>query len=212
MKFSLSIENINYLKIGYKDDDDFTHCAKVAIKSLGVREIHATAKFGEGIEVETPQEVELGFACDNGLYKAKSILKYVERCEDDVFLFVVQTPEEVDYYQNREYFRVKLNENATIVCKDGDKNRNYACETHDLSANGVSLILDRNYKIPEDVELIFYLPKKQVRVSAKRVRIDNEDNKYKYSFNFIGLDESDLDYISQICLKKQLEIRRKSLM
>lgn len=211
MKLNINIENVNYIKITYKDKDDFTHCIKASLKRLDEREIVAGAKFDEKLFLITPQEVKLSIACDNGLYKANTILKHIENDEPYCF-FTIKTPDDVEYQQKREYFRIKINENALISYKTDNEVKKISCETFDLSGNGVRLIIDEKYSLPENVNLTLYLPNKTVETEAKYIRTDEEDKILKASFSFINLHDVDLDCISQICLKKQLESRRKLLM
>ena len=56
MKFDLSKENINYLKITYKDKDGFAHCIKAAISLIGEYEILANAKSEEVLNIEVVVE------------------------------------------------------------------------------------------------------------------------------------------------------------
>ena len=211
MKLNLNIENVNYVKILYKDKEDFTHCIKASVKSFDNREIIACAKFDDGLFINTPQEVRLGIACDNGLYTAVTTLKYIEK-DVPYFFFIIKTPYDFDYQQKREYFRVKIDENAIITYNTDNTEKSISCETFDLSGNGVRLIIDENYDIPENVHITLFLPKRTVETDAKYIRTDEEDKILKASFSFIDLEESDLDYISQICLQKQLETRRKSIL
>jgi c-di-GMP-binding flagellar brake protein YcgR len=211
MKFNLNIDNINYVKITYKDNEGFSHCTKAAIKRMNEREIFACAKFEDGLRVTVPQDVELNIASENGLYKANTQLKFIKNEAPYVF-FTLKTPENMDYQQNREYFRVKLSENATISFGEGENIKHISCETYDISANGVRLIIDDNTAFPEEVLLTLYLPAKTITTEAKFIRNDREDNIIKASFSFNSLKDSDMDYISQICFKKQLETRRKNLM
>ena len=212
MKLNLNIDNVNYIKIVYKDKNDYAHCIKASLKRMDEREIVACAKFEESLLINVPQEVMINIACDNGLYKAATQLKHIEKEEPYIF-FTMIAPEEIDYQQKREYFRVKINENALISYEEeGEKVKNIACETYDLSANGVRLILDARYNIPSVVNIKLYLSKKIIDVNARYIRTDEEDNILKASFSFADLQESDLDCISQICFQKQLEARRKSLM
>ena len=111
MKFDINIENVNYLKINYRDKNDFAHCIKSAIRLISESEILASAKFEDNINITAPQEIELSIACDNGLYKTKAKLKRIE-FEDPYILFSIKKPEEMEFLQNREYFRVKIQENA----------------------------------------------------------------------------------------------------
>ena len=207
MNFNLNIENINYIKIIYQDQDEFVHCAKAAIKRINEKDIFACAKYERDLFIKTPQEIDLSIACDNGLYKAKTTLKHVEK-DEPYINFLLVTPSDIEYLQKREYFRVKINENALIMYDD----KKISCITFDISANGVRFVLEEKISFPEEVYLIIHLPVKTIEVRARYVRTDEEDKILKASFSFIDLKESDLDYISQICLQKQLETRRKNLM
>ena len=212
MKLNLNIDNVNYIKIVYKDKNDYAHCIKASLKRMDEREILACAKFEESLFIDVPQNVMISIACDNGLYKAVTQLKYIEKEEPYIF-FTMSLPDDIEYQQKREYFRVKINENALISYEVEDgKAKSISCETYDLSANGVRLMLDVRYDIPSIVNIKLYLPKKTIDVDAKYIRTDEEDNILKASFSFVDLKDSDLDCISQICFQKQLEARRKSLM
>ena len=212
MKFNLSYNNINYIKIIYKDNEGFSHCTKAAIKELNKREIYACAKFDDGLFIRTPQDVELNIAAENGLYKAFTQLLYIKN-EAPYVYFMLKTPEDMDYRQSREYFRVKLNENAVISYEENEQIVQIPCETYDISANGVRPISDNNsVKFPESVFITIYFPSKTVKTEAKFIRNDNEDDILKTSFYYTNLSEVDSDYISQLCIQKQLEIRRKNFM
>ena len=211
MKLDIDVEKVNYIKILYKDKDNFTHCIKAALKSLNEREIIASAKFEEGFLIDVPQDVAISIACDNGLFKATTQLKFVTK-EEPYLIFNIVTPQEIDYQQKREFFRVKINENALIKYVSDGEIVNIACETFDLSGNGVRLVIDKNYSLPEKVQLVLYLPRKTIETDAKYIRTDEEDKILKASFSFENLKDVDLDCITQICFQKQLELRRKTLL
>ena len=211
MKFNLNTENINYVKINYKDNNGFIHCLKAAVRLITERELLACIKMEELPEAEVPQEVSLGIACENGLYKTKTILKKIEE-DAPYLLFSMQKPEEMEYQQKREYFRVKLSENVNVKYFSEGQEHTYSGITYDISANGVRIELDVPMDFPQEVNLLLYLPQKTIEVKAGFVRYDSEDGILKASFQFIDIAQSDLDYISQICLCKQLEQRRKNLM
>ena len=211
MKFNLNSENINYVKITYKDRDDFAHCVKAAVRFIGEHEILACVKMDENLNIAVPQEVDLGIACDNGLYRTKTILKKTEK-EPPLLLFSMQKPEDVEYQQKREYFRVKLNENANIIFNEGEREITIPAITYDISANGVRIELDKEISFPPQVRLMLFLPQRNIDVSAQYIRNDVEDQIIKASFQFVVISQSDSDYISQLCLQKQLEERRKNLM
>ena len=211
MKFNLNTENINYIKITYKDKNDFAHCIKAAVRLINDYELLACTKIEDKPDINIPQEVNIGIACDDGLYKTKTKLKKVEE-EPPYILFSLQKPEEMEYQQKREYFRVKIQENVSILYKVDDNELTYSAITYDISANGVRVELDKNMAFPQEVRLLLFLPQKTIEVQAKYIRSDEEDQIIKASFQFEDIKQSDLDYISQVCLQKQLSERRKNLM
>ena len=205
MKFNLNLDNINYIKIVYKDKSDTVCCTKAAIKNMNERDIYACAKFENNLFLNTPQEVALSFVCENGLYRTSTTLKYIENDAPYTF-FAMKTPVGIEYQQNREYFRVKMDEDAIISF---DK-ETIPCKIHDISANGVRLILLRKVEIPEEADLDLLFAPKGIKTKAKFIRFDNEDNVPKVSFEFLGMKDSDRDFISQKCIQKQLEYKRSN--
>ena len=118
MQFNLNLDSINYIKFVYKDMEDSTHCTKAAIKRMGEREIFACAKFENDLKVKTPQTITLSFVCENGLYRTNTTLKYIEKDAPYIF-FGITTPHGIEYQQNREYFRVKMAEDAILTFEIG---------------------------------------------------------------------------------------------
>ncbi len=212
MKLNLNAENINYIKITYKDNNSFSHCIKASVKSINSIDIIACIKTEERLYIKTPQEIELGIAGDNGLFKANSVLKYTDWQEPYEFLGI-KIPDDAEFFQNREYFRVKTEQSAEIILESDDNNlKKILCKTHDLSANGVCLVLDRLYDFPEDAKLKIRFPEREVITKAKYIRSDEDDGIVKVSYEFNELSSQDMDFISQVCLKIQLENKRKTLM
>ncbi len=207
MKFNLNLDNINYIKIVYNDSDGVGHYTKAAIKRLGERDIFACVKYEKELKVPTPQEVTVSFACDNGLYNATTLLKLVENADPYIY-FTLKTPHEVEYQQNREYFRVKMEEDAILSFAE----RVIPCKVYDISANGIRLKLDKDIKIPQEVAINILFSPKNVKTKAKYVRTDNEDGVLKASFYYVNLSETSRDIISQRCIQKQLADKRKSIM
>ena len=207
MKFNLNLDNINYIKIVYKDRQDSTCCTKAAIKRMGEREIFACAKFEDGLNIQTPQDILLSFVCDNGLYRTTTTLKYIENDEPYTF-FTLKTPEGLEYQQNREYFRVRLEEDAIL-----SYNHNILpCKVHNISANGIRLILPEKIDNLDEVSINILFKPRDVKTKAKFVRFDDEDGILKASFKFVDIAENDMDIISQKCIQKQLEYKRNSVM
>lgn len=210
MKFNLNLDNINYIKLVYKDKDNNPRCTKAAIKSLGEHEIYACAKFDNDFSIKTPQNISLSFICDNGLYRTTTTLKYIQKEEPYIF-FTLETPESLDYQQNREYFRVRLYEDVIIAYTYNEQAKKVITKTYDISANGIRIELTEPVTFPEEVVVNILFPKRNITTKARFIRTDDEDDILKASFNFIDLSEKDIDMISQICIQKQLEYKRSKM-
>ncbi len=208
INYIINIDDINYIKIVYKDEDNFPHCIKAGIRDINKHDIYASAKFDGDFFIKTPKNIELGIITETGLYKAKTELKYMTKEPPYVF-FSIKTPEIVEFFQNREFFRVKINENAEMLYLKNGLEKVMSCETYDLSANGVRLIIDSLEEIPEIATITLHLPDKDITTEAKYIRTDDEDNILKVSYHYTNIKDSDLDYISKICLKRQLEQRKR---
>lgn len=211
MKFNLNLDSINYIKIVYKSDDEKTRCTKAAIKRMGEHEIFACAKTENGLNLKTPQDVLLSFVCDNGLYRTTTNLKFIEK-EDPYVFFTLKTPEGIEYQQNREYFRVRITEDAILSYKSGDRMVRIPCKTHDISANGVRVILSEKIQNLDNASINILFEPVNIKSKVKFVRFDDEDGIPKASFQFVDLPENEVDLISQKCIQKQLEYRRNSVM
>lgn len=209
MNYDISPENINYLKFVYHDDDGFRHCIKASIKKFDYRELYACAKFEDDLYIKTPQEVELGVICNDGLYTCETTMKYIQR-ENEFIYFAFKSPNEWNYKQDREFFRVRLDNEAIIYYVQNEKKQKTNAKIYDISASGVRLQLNENIILPDDVQISLSFPKKQVHTLAKFIRTDSEDKILKAAFTFVDLSQQDMDYISQICLQKQIEERRKN--
>lgn len=207
MTFNIKQENINYIKIIYKDNNDFSHCVKASVKSISDKEIYACARYEEDFFVKTPQEIMLKIACDDGLYTSNTTLKYTEKDNSYVF-FAIKAPQNINYKQDREYFRVKITEDATISFLQNEETVSIHTKTYDISANGVRLQLENQIKFPEDVQIILHFSGRDIHTLAKYIRNDDEDKVLKAAFCFADLSVPDMDYISQICIQKQLEQRK----
>ena len=214
MNFNLKSDDIDYVKILYKDAHDFIHVAKTHIKNLTELEVYVFIKKEEFEKLPAPQEVSVGFATKNGLYKAETTLKYT-RYEEPYLYIALKTPTEVEYQQNREYFRVNIEKDVIISYKKEEEFKTINCNTYDLSANGIRVKLDCEIDFPEEVYMDVKLDKKTIHAKAKYIRTDVIDGTVKASFvfsafNFVEIGEADMDYISQVCIQKQLEDKRKS--
>lgn len=207
MLFKFKVEDIKYLKVLFKDINEESVLLKIALKQINDREILACGKISENMVVPTPQDVSLSIICNDGLYRTKAKLKSVSD-ENPYTFFIMETPKNVEYQQNREYFRVV----TEFPCTYKAEGKEYSAKTYDISANGVSLLLN-SHTITDGVSnLILNVNNRNLQVPMYYVRSEKINNQYKVSFKFVKISEIDRDFISQICIQKQLEAKRNSLL
>lgn len=210
MKFNIEPSNINYIKIICKDRNGSTCCLKAPVKNMNEKEIYAVLKTEQPINIKTPQDILLNIVCDDGLYRASTVLKYI-RFEEDLINLTIQTPEETTFQQKREYFRVKLEERVILSYPFEGKMQRFPLKICNISASGICLELNEEIYIPDEVELDILFPQKSIKTKAKFVRIDKEEGILHASFNFLEISEHDVDIISQRCIQIQLEHKRSQL-
>ena len=204
---SLNSEDIKYIKFNYVDTENNKKEIKASVKTYNEKNIFACAKFDNNLTLKTPQDISLKFVCKGGIYKSNSILNSIEKDEPYIF-FNIRTPQALTFSQEREYFRVKM-ENKVILNFD---DKSYECDIYDISASGIKIILPKNIDIKDDVELNILFNRDNVKTKAKLVRKDIEKNIILVSFYYINLKETNLDIISQKCIQKQLEDRKNKLL
>ena len=210
MKFNFETKDINYIKISYIDAEDNLYSIKAILKEVNKTSILVCIKSNEQLNLLKQQDVKVNIVCKDGLYQADSKIISIE--EDVPYNFIrLEKPEDVDYLQNREYFRI----NAVYPClykvNQENINRDFETQTIDISANGVSIFMPIFVKSEPSSHLELNIENKKLKIKAQYVRIEKWEDGYKISFSYNNISESDRDYISQICLKKQLEEKRKHL-
>ena len=181
-----------------------------AIKEINEKQILACARFNDGLELELPQEIDFSVICNDGIYKTKTILKSVENDEPYVF-FILETPVGIEYQQNREYFRVPVKYDCVYRIREEGEYREISAKTADISANGISIVLPTHTISEELSELIININEIQIMTRVRYIRSEKVDNGYRLSFAFVAISDLDRDFISQVCIKKQLEQRRNSI-
>lgn len=204
MRFNLNLEDIKYIKILCKDSSEKVRTIKAAIKSINEREIFACAKFEEGAGIPFPQETTLSIICADGLYRTKTKLKSF-RIEEPYFFIALETPQGLEYMQNREYFRVLVDFEADYIVEG----RSFKVKTFDISANGISFFLPMHVISENDAQIVIKIEGIEIPAKIRYVRSEKDGENYKLSFTFTQISEMDRDLISQVCIKKQLEERRK---
>lgn len=210
MRFNLNLEDIKYIKILYSDINGNPVSVKVAIKSVNEREILACGKFEDGLTINVPQEITLSFVCNDGLYRTKTKLKSIEN-DDPYTFFALETPQGLEYQQNREYFRVTAEYDCIYSIINDGKIREFPTRTFDISANGISIFLPMHIISQDDCEISILINGKKITAKIRFIRSEKVDSGYKLSFTYTKISEQDRDFISQVCIKKQLEERKKSI-
>lgn len=210
MKFNLDLNNVNYVKFNYTDRFGTMHYVKASIKDINERNVLACAHFEDRIFVVLPQEVDISFISESGIYKTKTTLKAVEQDIPYIFFsFVI--PYDINFEQNREFFRIKHIDGAFLSFNDGDSEKRITCKTADVSANGVCLELTQKINIPKEVKIGILFDRREVITDAEFIRISTDDSAPKASFKFVNMSEKDKDFISKFCIQKQIEEKRGKL-
>ena len=205
----INLENINYIKFTFTDKENIKHSLKAGIKYISDYEIHAVIKPEGKLFINTPQETKLDFICDNGKFETKSKLKYTKK-QDEFLLLIFETPKDLVYKQDRGYFRVKLDNSAILTYEHNNEIKRVPAKIHDISASGVRVDIKISVYIPDEVAINLLLDEKEVKTKAKFIRAETEHNAVSVAFQFTDLSEANQDYISKICIKKQLEEKRKN--
>ena len=207
MQFNLKLEDIKYLKITYKDSQDVVHTSKSAIKQIDSRELLICIKFQENLKIPVSQDINISIICNDGLYKTCSNLKYVFNEAPYTFL-TLELPKNLEYQQNREYFRIVADYNCVYRVYD----RNFQTKIYDLSANGISIFVPEHIIDDSSSTIFIDIDKKKMEIPVNYVRSEKIENGYKISFSFKEISENNRDFISQVCIKKQLEEKRNSIL
>jgi c-di-GMP-binding flagellar brake protein YcgR len=209
MKFNLKDEEIKYTKIFYTDIEGRELSTKAVIKKINNREIIACAKFQKNCYITVPQKISVSFVYSDGIYKTTTTLKSIEN-EEPYLFFIFETPQEVNYEQNREYFRINIAYNCTYLIKENGNYTEYKTKTIDLSANGVSIFLNQKLAVNPE-EIVIFINNTPIQTKVKHIRTEAYNNAYKASFSFTTINEKNRNLISQTCIQKQLEQKRNTL-
>lgn len=210
MHFNLNIEDIKYIKIYYKDLDSNQRSFRAAVRKINNSEILASTKLEDSLTIRTPQEVSLKIICNNGLYNATTNLLAI--FNDDPYVFVkLEPPTNIVFQQNREYFRVGVQYDCLIRTKIENEWVETPAQSYDISANGVSVIIDKPIITNDTTNINMRIDDRFVKANVQYVRSEKYKDKYKLSLKYIKINESERDFISQTCIKKQLEQKRNSL-
>ena len=203
------IEDIKYAKILYEKSAGVFAELKVAISKLEGNQAVASVRFSSDIELHSSQEVVLNIISRDGLYKADAILERAS-AEGPYLYFVLKIVSDFKHQQNREYFRVEVDYNCSYRYLENGTFRDYNTQIVDISANGVCIKIPNSINPQKITELCMIIDKKNIPAKVRYIRLDDR-SELKASFAYVKISESDRDFISQICIQKQLELRRRSL-
>lgn len=207
MKFNLDIDNIKYIKILYSNSEGNPVSVKAAIKRMTNREIIACIKYSENFGMNVPQNVTLSIICTEGLYRTQTKLKSYSIEDPYIFIFL-ETPENIEYQQNREFFRMPAAYDCVYCVENNGQSACFDAKTSDISATGVSITLPVHVFSEENAEIEITIEERVIKASIEYIRSEKIADGYKLSFKFVQISDRDQDYISQICIRKQLEERR----
>lgn len=210
MNFDFKRANINYVQISYKQADSSLCFFKVGIKEINDKTILVTRKSDKNIKLDTDDVITLNIVCEDGIYKGQSKIKYIKH-EPPYMYILLDFPQDLTHQQNREYFRIEEKYKCTCIYKDNGRLMQCDTETIDISANGISLMFNKKLTPESSVRLILNIKDKVLEIVTRVVRAESFNNYYKLSLAFTKISESDRDYISQICIQKQILERRNNL-
>jgi len=127
------------------------------------------------------------------------------RNEDEYTYFIIENPASLDYQQNREYYRVIVEYDCIYTVDTDMGTESYNAVTYDLSAGGVSIVLDENIISQEEMAIVICMPDRNIKSHLRFIRCERfEDNQYKLSFEFTDLSEKDYEILTNLCVTKQL--------
>jgi len=208
MQFKFNIDDIKYIKILCQDRENNPKIVKAALRKVDDVNMYACAKLEQEINLKLPQDVSLNIVCKEGLYRTQTMLTKLEYDLPYTY-FVIETPKGFEYQQNREYFRVMAEFPCNYIYKNEETTKEYKVQTCNISANGVTILLPELVISEEDCMLDIIIAGCSIELKAKYIRSEKDDTGYKVSFAYTNISNMDRDFISQVCIQKQLEEKRK---
>lgn len=210
------LSNYKYVKVIYKGVDNKPHEVMTDVKTLNDSEISLYFKYRVDFDIKCPQEITVKFVTDDGMFVAKSTLKELEKSNRFAFMKILP-PSRMEKRQERKYYRVSMKRYCVLIVTDENGNsKGYMSRLVDISAGGVlihkleSMFNDCFVNInPDDwkqFNIVLFLDIDIVlKLSARFVRCEKQEQYYRYAFEFIKIKESDINIISKYVTKEQVE-------
>ena len=211
MKFNLKLENIKYIKINCEDEKGNLITIKTVIKSITDSKIILLSKYSNTYANIAPQKIDANIICDDGVYSIKTQLKKVEHANPYI-IYILDAVKEMDYQQNREFFRIPYVTECICITNIDGTFSHYTGKTINISANGLNVAFPNHFVVHGNCKIIFKIENKKFELLSHYIRSENLNNEYNVSFSFIKIEEADREFLSQFCIKQQLEQRRKNLI
>ena len=201
MQLNFNIDNIRYVELEYIKGG-------LEVKQqLTFKEENDTNLIIVGSEIDTtniitPQVVKVSFICNNGLFKTTTTLKNIETIGNNS-IFVLDNPKTIDYHQNRENTRVFVAFDCIYTVDTPNGSEAYNATTYDLSASGVSIILQENLITLNEASIVIFMPGGEVKSHIDFTRCERyEEDSFKISFKFNDIAEKDYERIKEFCLSQ----------
>lgn len=202
MQLNFNLESVNYLKVEYIENSKPV-TTKFAMKEKRENEFIAITSEMDITGIRTPQKVALSIVCPDGLYKTITELKDVENKDGNTY-FVINNPITLDYQQNREYYRVLADYDCIYTVYHDDGAESYNATTYDISAGGVSIIMEENIISTDECSILIFIPGGDLKSHLEFVRCEVFDKNFKLSFKFTDLSDRDYERLQKICVDRQL--------
>lgn len=209
MKLNFRLEDIRYANLLYRDSNGNPCMDSIIIKDLKDN-ILANCKASKRLQLQSKQNVTLSIVCSDGLYILKTKVKSVE--QDEPYIFIVfEQAESIEHHQKREYFRVPAMYECMVYARVDKELQDIKVKTFDISANGICLFIPDNVQYQNINELTINIENNFIKIKVKYIRAVKLEKGSKVSYYFDYISESDRNFISQVCIKKQIEERRNLL-
>lgn len=208
-----------------------TYCSRIEEITDDGLEIAIPSKQGHLLPLPVGTRFMAKIAQSTSLYIFKTQIKHVALMQK-VPTWIIEKPETIEKIQRRGYVRMEVRLPVSVkIHVEGEKilsieGKNYSSKeletkeweahTKDISGSGAKLITKLH--IPEEtiVALTFQLPEIGPFYTLAKVKrshlINSELGIYWVGIHFIGLTERERDKIVRFIFKKQVELRKRSLL